>query len=82
MSERLAAWVYDHSEVWTSPYRMGGEPCLRGTRVPVETILGLLTDVELGKITVSGIHELYPAVEAGQIGAIFAAYANNGGIYE
>jgi uncharacterized protein (DUF433 family) len=30
--------------VWTDPERLGGAPCFRGTRVPVEALFGNLED--------------------------------------
>lgn len=32
------------SLVWCDPERMGGRPCFRGTRVPVEALFGNLED--------------------------------------
>ncbi|GAB3595327.1 hypothetical protein CFAEC_06095 [Corynebacterium faecale] len=37
--ERLPSWVYDHPDVWTNPWRVGGVPCIRGTRIPVDIML-------------------------------------------
>ena len=30
--------------VWTDPFRMGGTPCFRGTRVPVDALFENLED--------------------------------------
>lgn len=30
--------------VWTDPERMGGTPCFRGTRVPLDALFGNLED--------------------------------------
>lgn len=71
---RLPAWVYDHPEVWTSPHRQGGEPCVRGTRIPVEIILNLIADHP--DCPNSEILTYYPSAAEHQIQALREAQEN------
>jgi uncharacterized protein (DUF433 family) len=52
--------------ITTNPRVMGGKPCIRGTRVTVETIAGLLRT----KHAEDGIPALYPYVSREEIGAV------------
>ena len=36
---------------------MGGVPCVRGTRIPVTMVVGLLAE----KVTIEGVLQLYPS---------------------
>lgn len=73
--ERLPSWVYDHEAVWTSPYRQGGSPCVRGTRVNVGVILDLMDGPE--GMTDAEIIEYYPVVPADRLAALRAAARKN-----
>lgn len=47
----IPSWVYDHPDVWVNPWRLGGAPCIRGSRLLVDNILNLMLDLvddELG----------------------------------
>jgi len=44
--------------VWSSPQRMGGEICFRGTRIPVQMIRE-----ELEEVSVETVIDDYPALE-------------------
>lgn len=74
MSDRLPAWVYDHPEVWASPYRLGGTPCVRGTRVPVDVVLDMIADGE----TAAEIRDLWPDVTYPSIWALEEALEKKG----
>ena len=60
--QKIESWVYDHPDVWTSPYRCGGVPCIRGTRIHAMTIIDLLDDLSMEEIM-----EWYPSLRAGQV---------------
>lgn len=45
------------------PEQMGGEPCLRGLRIPVATVVGMLAD----RMTEAEILEAYPDLEPADI---------------
>ena len=49
--------------IWVSPERLGGTPCFRGTRVPVQNLLDLL---EAGE-TIDDFLKLYPHVTREQV---------------
>lgn len=55
------------------PRQMGGVPCIRGLRIPVATVLGLLAD----GMTEAEILDAYPDLESADIRAAlhFAAEA-------
>lgn len=63
--ERLPSWVYDHPDVCTNPHRMRGQPCVRGTRVPVDIIFNLMDGPD--GATDEEITYFYPHVPADQI---------------
>lgn len=43
--------------------QMGGVPCIRGLRIPVATVVGMIAD----GMTVSQILEAYPDLEPGDV---------------
>lgn len=51
--------------ITTDPDVMGGVPCIRGLRVPVATIVGMVAD----GMTVDGILAEYPYLERADISA-------------
>jgi len=51
--------------VWSDPRRCGGEPCIRGTRVWVDTILNLAADCPDEEVV-----EFYPTVEPWQVAVL------------
>jgi uncharacterized protein (DUF433 family) len=53
----------EFKRVTTNPRQMGGVPCLRGLRIPVATVVGLVADGQ----TPEQILALYPDVEAADI---------------
>ncbi len=59
--------------VTINPRQMGGVPCLRGLRIPIATIVGLVAEGE----ATSEILALYPDLEAEDIreALLFAAEA-------
>lgn len=63
--ERLPSWVYDHPDVCTNPHRMGGQPCIRGTRVPVDIIFNLMDGPD--GATDEEVSYFYPHVPADKI---------------
>ena len=52
------------------PAIMAGVPCVRGTRIPVTMVVGLLG----GNVTVEGVLQLYPQLTAQDVRAC-RAYA-------
>ena len=52
------------------PAIMGGVPCVRGTRIPVTMVVGLLAE----NVTVEGVLALYPQLTAQDVRAC-QAYA-------
>jgi uncharacterized protein (DUF433 family) len=58
-SERAAL----ESAIWTDPQRMGGAPCFRNTRVPIQSLIDFLEGGE----TVDEFLVLYPAVSREQL---------------
>lgn len=52
---------------WTDPHRRGGEPCVYGTRVPVDHIVDLLSDCPDEEI-----RHFYPSVSVTQVARIRA----------
>ena len=61
------------TRVTVNPRQMGGVPCLRGLRIPVATIVGLVAEGQ----TAPEILALYPDLEADDIreALLFAAEA-------
>lgn len=49
--------------VWTSPQRMSGTPCFRGTRVPVQSLIDFLEGGE----TIDAFIQLYPPITREQV---------------
>ena len=58
--------------ITANPNQMGGIPCIRGLRIPVATIIGLIAD----EMTHKEILEAYPDLEQEDINQAlrFAAY--------
>lgn len=63
----------EFTRITTGPHQVGGVPCLRGLRMPVATIVGLVAEGE----TMAGILALYPDLEADDVREtmLFAAEA-------
>jgi uncharacterized protein (DUF433 family) len=63
----------EFKRITTNPRQMGGVPCLRGLRIPVATVVGLVAEGQ----TTEGILALYPDLEADDIreALLFAAEA-------
>ena len=61
------------TRITTSPRQMGGVPCLRGLRIPVATVVGLVAEGQ----TTQDILTLYPDLEAEDVreALLFAAEA-------
>ena len=61
------------SRISTDPGQMGGVPCLRGLRIPVATVVGMVAN----RMTEQEILEAYPDLEAEDIreALLFAAQA-------
>jgi uncharacterized protein (DUF433 family) len=57
------------------PHQMGGAPCIRGLRIPVATVVGLLADA----MTEAEILEAYPDLEPADIRAALNASRRRGG---
>jgi uncharacterized protein (DUF433 family) len=53
----------EFKRVTVNPRQMGGVPCLRGLRIPVATIVGLVAEGQ----TTSDILALYPDLETDDI---------------
>lgn len=53
----------EYQRITTDPRQMGGVPCLRGLRIPVATIVGLVAEGQ----TVDEILKLYPDLEADDV---------------
>ncbi|MBI5604163.1 MAG: DUF433 domain-containing protein [Deltaproteobacteria bacterium] len=53
----------EFKRVTVNPHQMGGIPCLRGLRIPVATIVGMLAD----GMKEDEILEAYPDLEPGDI---------------
>jgi uncharacterized protein (DUF433 family) len=49
--------------VWADPERMSGEPCFKGTRVPVQTLIDHLE----GDFTIEDFLKGFPSVERSQV---------------
>ncbi len=49
-----------YSRITTDPGQMGGVPCIRGLRIPVATLIGMLAD----GMTEAEILAAYPDLEA------------------
>lgn len=60
------------NRITADPAKMGGVPCIRGLRIPVATIIGLVAD----EMTYEEILEAYPDLELEDIKEAlrFAAY--------
>jgi uncharacterized protein (DUF433 family) len=63
----------EFTRITTNPRQMGGVPCLRGLRIPVATIVGLVAEGQ----TTQDILAFYPDLEAEDVreALLFAAEA-------
>ena len=63
----------EFKRITTNPRQMGGVPCLRGLRIPVATVVGLVAEGQ----TPEQILALYPDLEAEDIreALVYAAEA-------
>jgi uncharacterized protein (DUF433 family) len=63
----------EFKRITTNPGQMGGVPCLRGLRIPVATIVGLIAEGQ----TTQDVLALYPDLDADDVRAalLFAAEA-------
>lgn len=52
-----------YSRITASPDQMGGVPCIRGMRIPVATVVGMIAD----GMTDAEILQAYPDLEAADI---------------
>ena len=52
--------------IWVDPQRMSGAPCLRDTRVPVQSLIDLLEGGE----TIDTFLSLYPSITRQQVVAV------------
>jgi uncharacterized protein (DUF433 family) len=52
-----------YTRITTKPNQMGGVPCIRGFRIPVATVVGMVAD----GMTAEEILAAYPDLEAGDI---------------
>lgn len=71
---RSVKWLsMGYTRITTDPRQMGGAPCLRGLRIPVATVVGLVAEGQ----TTEDILALYPDLEADDIreALLFAAEA-------
>jgi uncharacterized protein (DUF433 family) len=59
------------SQITVNPYQMGGLPCIRGLRIPVATVVGMVAD----EMTTAEVLAAYPDLEADDIreALLFAA---------
>jgi uncharacterized protein (DUF433 family) len=53
------------TRITVDPNKMGGVPCIRGLRIPVATVLGMIAD----GMTEAEILAAYPDLEGGDLGA-------------
>jgi uncharacterized protein (DUF433 family) len=51
------------TRITVNPKQMGGVPCIRGLRIPVATVVGMVAD----GMTVAEILKAYPDLEASDI---------------
>jgi len=51
------------TRITTNPNQMGGVPCIRGLRIPVATIVGMIAD----GMTEAEVLDAYPDLEQGDI---------------
>ena len=51
------------TRITANPNQMGGVPCIRGLRIPVATVVGMLAD----GMTTAEVLEALPDLEAGDI---------------
>lgn len=53
----------NYTRITVDPAQMGGVPCVRGLRIPVATVIGMVAD----GMTEAEILEAYPDLEAADI---------------
>jgi len=51
------------TRITVNPHQMGGVPCIRGLRIPVASVVGMVAD----GMTQAEILKAYPDLEAGDI---------------
>ena len=51
------------TRITVNPHQMGGVPCIRGLRIPVASVVGMVAD----GMTEAEILKAYPDLEAGDI---------------
>ena len=49
------------SPITTKPAQMGGVPCIRGLRIPVATVVGMLADGMTAEEVLAALPDLEPA---------------------
>ena len=49
-----------YTRITTSPAQMGGAPCIRGLRIPVATVVGMVADGMTGAEIVVALPDLQP----------------------
>lgn len=59
----LGGVTVKYKRVTVNPNQMGGMPCIRGLRIPVATVVGMVAD----GMTNESILEAYPDLEDGDI---------------
>jgi uncharacterized protein (DUF433 family) len=52
-----------YQRITSNPKKMGGVPCIRGLRIPVATVVGMIAD----GMSETEILEAYPDLESGDI---------------
>ena len=52
-----------YSRITVNPNQMGGVPCIRGVRIPVSTVVGMVAD----GMTEDEILQAYPDLERGDL---------------
>jgi uncharacterized protein (DUF433 family) len=59
------SWVMDmrYKRITVDPAQMGGVPCIRGLRIPVATVVGMVAD----GMAEAEILAAYPDLEAGDV---------------
>ena len=70
MVQRMSAWqaprnILAMDRITVNPRQMGGVPCIRGLRIPVATVLGMLADA----LTAEQIIAELPPLELDDIAA-------------
>lgn len=63
LSKGIEVHTMDYSRITIDPDKMGGAPCIRGLRIPVATVVGMVAD----GMTVEEILAAYPDLQAADI---------------